>query len=294
LKAYLFNINEKERTAIIGGLRGIAYKECLTTDTLIHVRQNTDITILNKNLPVEIDVDTLLYIQSCRQDRHMVSLIQKYCQYKDILMNDSILAEHQQSTHKTTQMLVLALEGINTPDTMIFRADKYTSNKDYILKHVAYPCVLKEDGSRGRNVFIAETVEQLEEHISNVTPGNLCMIQEFIQNSFDTRTICVYDKVHGSISRSRMNGYLNNISLGGIASEYTLSEEDKALAIRAAKVCRIDLAGIDMIHTQEGTIVLEVNRGPGTEGYHSVHEGPHVYSEFINAMVQKLNKRQTT
>jgi ribosomal protein S6--L-glutamate ligase len=104
-------------------------------------------------------------------------------------------------------------------------------------------------------------------------PYRLALIQPFIPNTFDTRTLVAYGEVLGTIKRTRTNGYLNNISQGAIASAYTLSDEEKQVTINAARVCRIDFAGVDIIHTDTGPVVLEVNKSPQVRGFNSVYKG---------------------
>ena len=117
----------------------------------------------------------------------------------------------------------------------------------------------------------------------------LALVQPFIPNSFDTRTIVAFGNILGSIKRERTSGYLNNVAQGATPSRYALTEAEERIAINAARVCGIDIAGVDMIHTTDGPIVIEVNKSPQIQGFESVHEFK-VFTKIAELAAQKYQK----
>ncbi|MBP2031000.1 tetrahydromethanopterin:alpha-L-glutamate ligase [Methanohalophilus levihalophilus] len=92
-------------------------------------------------------------------------------------------------------------------------------------------------------------------------------IQEFVENpGRDIRAFVVGDEVIASIYRSAANGWINNLSQGGIASRCTLSEEQKELCVRASEAVGTTYAGVDLIEGKDTDMVLEVNATPSGAG----------------------------
>lgn len=169
-------------------------------------------------------------------------------------------------------MLLLTLGGIRIPETFIFREESFFSNIEYLRAQLVFPLIYKLDGSKGRNVQLINTFKELETSVASKHPHRLALVQPFIQNTFDTRTLVFKNTILGAISRTRTEGYLNNIAQGAKPAAFTLSELEQETVIKAAKACRIDFAGVDMIHTPEGPVVLEVNKSPQVGGFEAVHQ----------------------
>jgi ribosomal protein S6--L-glutamate ligase len=169
-------------------------------------------------------------------------------------------------------MLLLALASIPIPETFIFREESFIANNAYLHEKLTYPAVFKTDGSQGRNVRFIERYEDVLPHLDAKRPAKLALVQPFIENTFDTRTIVAYGRVLGTISRTRTSGYLNNIAQGAVPARYELTAQEKDLAIRATHACRIDIGGVDMVHTKNGPLILEVNKSPQVAGFEAVHD----------------------
>ena len=95
------------------------------------------------------------------------------------------------------------------------------------------------------------------------------LIQEFISESKgeDIRAIVVGDDVVASMKRKAKPGeFRSNVHLGGSVENYILTEQEKDSAIKAAKVLGLSVAGVDLIQSNRGPLVLEVNSSPGLEG----------------------------
>ena len=133
------------------------------------------------------------------------------------------------------------------------------------------PYVIKLlEGTQGRGVVLTETMEAAISAIETMKKidANI-LIQEFISESKgeDIRAIVVGDKVVDSIKRKAKPGeFRSNVHLGGSVENYELNDLEKENAVKAAKVLGLSVAGVDLIQSNRGPLVLEVNSSPGLEG----------------------------
>ena len=133
------------------------------------------------------------------------------------------------------------------------------------------PFVIKLlEGTQGRGVVLTETmgaaisaIETMKKIDANI------LIQEFISeaNGEDIRAIVVGDEVVASMKRIAKPGeFRSNVHVGGRVEDYKLTDQEKESAIRAAKGLGLAGAGVDLIRSGRGPLVLEVNSSPGLEG----------------------------
>lgn len=158
------------------------------------------------------------------------------------------------------------LKGIAAfPDTWVFTQISYPLHKERILDTFSFPVVLKTKGSQGKRVWKCNSMEELDEQITEVNKEidpKLLMLQEFTPNDFDIRVIVWKGEILSSIRRTSADGFLNNVSQGGTAELIDLTEEEVAVSLATAKKLDLELAGIDIVRTDHGPLLFEVNRSP--------------------------------
>lgn len=269
-KFFLFNAGKKTQDDFTAGVGDIPVFSLHSADVLLHVTRDAVVSFIHHNVPIDFS-NAYVFIRRKGDDSHFCGILNEYLAHHHISANDPIHLSYKPSAGKISQTMQLALAHIPIPDTMIFRKRSFLKNREYFEQHLSFPTVYKTDGSKGKNVFVAHTFAELEALLHIQKPDVLALVQPFIENTFDTRTIVTYGTILGTISRTRTHGYLNNIALGAQAALYELSEAERDIAIRASNACRIDVAGVDMIHTGEGPLVLEVNKSPEIGGFESVH-----------------------
>ena len=118
------------------------------------------------------------------------------------------------------------------------------------------------------------------------------LVQEFIGEAKgeDIRAIVVGNKVVASMKRKAKPGdFRANIHLGGSSKKYKLTPEEEKTAITAAKALGLSVAGVDMIQSERGTLVIEVNSSPGLQGIETTSEID-VASAIIEFMEECINK----
>ncbi len=196
---------------------------------------------------------------------------------------------------KAWQMLQLQKAGIRVPKTIygsLWYLYKYMASqnafcgarafhmtalqKSIIAQPLPFPIILKgSGGDRGTRVFKAETLNDLEKLVrllrkTETEEGKRYMVQEYIENKGDYRILVLGEKVLGVMKRTSQsaNEFRNNFSVGGKVEISDLPEAVKAVAVKAAKVCGLSIAGVDIIYkSKEECYVLEVNKGPQFWGF---------------------------
>jgi ribosomal protein S6--L-glutamate ligase len=168
---------------------------------------------------------------------------------------------------------LLACEGIGLPVTVF--GDNPDDTADLLDMLGPPPHVIKlTEGSQGAGVMLTEkpsasraAVEALRGLYANF------VVQEFIAEAegTDLRCFVVGNRVVASMKRQAPEGdFRSNLHRGGSAEAVTASDEEKDVAIRAAQVLGLGVAGVDLIGSARGPLVLEVNSTPGLEGIEAV------------------------
>lgn len=170
---------------------------------------------------------------------------------------------------------LLAAQGIDLPVTVF--GDNPDDTQDLLSMLGPPPHVIKlNEGAQGAGVMLTEkpsasrsVVEALRGLYASF------VVQEFIAEAdgADLRCFVVGDEVVASMRRQAPEGdFRSNLHRGGTALKAVATEEEKAVAIRAARVLGLGIAGVDLIRSQRGPLVLEVNSTPGLEGIEGVCE----------------------
>ncbi len=168
--------------------------------------------------------------------------------------------------NKIIQHMRLAEAGIPIPR---FALAKDPEAAKGAVEALGFPLIVKVSfGTHGKGVFYTqnwETFQPIADYL-DVRDGNPIIIEEFIAaaQGKDIRAFVVGGRVVASMERTaRQKDIRANASIGGTGTSIVLSEEDQVLAIRAASVFDLEIAGVDLIRSERGTLVLEVNANPG-------------------------------
>jgi ribosomal protein S6--L-glutamate ligase len=185
---------------------------------------------------------------------------------------------------------ILAQAGINMPITGFASSPKDTNG---IINAVGtIPLVIKLlESSQGKGVILAETKKAAETVIGAFRGLNAnFLVQEYIGESKgeDLRCLVVEGKVIGSIVRSNKgDDFRSNLHQGGKAELTTISRKERGIAVRAAKAIGLAVAGVDILRSNRGPLVLEVNSSPGIQGVEKAL-GIDVAGEIISYCERKL------
>ncbi|QTY26298.1 30S ribosomal protein S6--L-glutamate ligase [Flavobacterium sp. CS20] len=173
------------------------------------------------------------------------------------------------SRDKLRSMQVLTRAKIGLPKTVF---TNYSRDVEGVIQHVGgTPLVIKLlEGTQGLGVVLAET-KNLAKSVIEAFNGLQArvIVQEFIKEAkgADIRVFVVDGHVVGAMKRQGKEGeFRSNLHQGGSAEVIELSDEEEIVAIKATKAMRLGVAGVDLLQSSRGPLILEVNSSPGLEG----------------------------
>ena len=195
-----------------------------------------------------------------------------------------------QSRDKLFASQLFSKNDIHIPITGFAKSPMDT--KDLIKMVNGAPLIIKLlESTQGKGVVLAETNKAAESVINAFKSVNTnILVQEFIKeaNGQDIRCFVVNGKVVASMQRQAQKGeFRANIHQGGVASVIKITSDEKKLALKAAKVLNLAVAGVDIIRSNKGPLLLEVNSSPGLEGIENA-TGKDIANQMIVAIEKKL------
>lgn len=173
------------------------------------------------------------------------------------------------SRDKLRSMQLLAKAGVGIPKTVFSRNS--TDIDDLIEKVGGTPVIIKlARGTHGNGVVLAETKKAAKSvlqafYLSN-DDGTNVLLQEFVKESagVDIRTFVVGSRVVASMKRQSLDDdFRSNLHKGGEGTPIKLTDEERKVAVKAAKAMGLNIAGVDIMRSDRGPLVLEVNASPG-------------------------------
>lgn len=195
------------------------------------------------------------------------------------------------SRDKLYSLQLLLNNGIDIPTTGF--ANSPLDTNDLIKMVGGSPLIIKLlEGTQGKGVVLAETKKAAESVINAFKSLNAnILVQEFIKeaNGKDIRCFVIDGKVVASMQRTAPPGeFRANVHLGGTTSVVRITAEERKLAIKATKAMGLQVAGVDIIRSSKGPLLLEVNSSPGLEGIETATEKD-IASFMIKSIERKLN-----
>lgn len=197
--------------------------------------------------------------------------------------------------NKVRTLQIMNRKNIPIPDTL------FSVNPDNIKEQIELlggaPVVIKlQEGTQGMGVMLAESKKSAKSIIDTMYGmNNSILLQEFIKesNSEDIRAFVVGDKIVASMKRKGLDDdFRSNIHQGGSGSKVDLCNEEKEIAIKAAKYLGLPIAGVDLIRSKRGSLLIEVNSTPGLQGIEA-YTKVNVGKEIIKYLEIKCLKKAT-
>jgi ribosomal protein S6--L-glutamate ligase len=186
-------------------------------------------------------------------------------------LNESVAITRARDKLRALQLL--ARKGIGLPVTGF--AHKPDDVEDLISMIGGAPLVIKLlEGTQGVGVVLAET-QQAAESVIEAFMGlkTNILAQEFIREAggADIRCLVIGDKVVAAMKRQAKEGeFRSNLHRGGSANLVRITPEERSTAVRAARTMGLNVAGVDVLRSNHGPVIMEVNSSPGLEGIETV------------------------
>ena len=208
-------------------------------------------------------------------------------------LNESVAITR--SRDKLRSLQLLARKGIGLPVTGF--AHSPDDVQDMLKMVGGAPAVIKLlEGTQGIGVVLAET-EKAAESVIEAFMGlkaNI-LIQEFIKEAggADIRCFVIGERVVAAMKRQGKEGeFRSNLHRGGTASLVKLTPEERSTAVRAASIMGLNVCGVDILRSNHGPVVMEVNSSPGLEGIEAASEKD--IASMIIQFVEKNHKPNRT
>lgn len=208
-------------------------------------------------------------------------------------LNESVAISR--SRDKLRALQLLSRKGIGLPITGF--ANKPDDIQDLIKMVGGTPLVIKLlQGTQGMGIVLAENHQAAESVIESFLGLKASvLVQEYIREAggADIRCFVVGDKVVAAMERQAKEGeFRSNLHRGGSASLIRITPEERSTAVRAAKIIGLNVAGVDILRSNHGPVVLEVNSSPGLEGIEAATQKD--VAEMIIQFIEKNAKRGKT
>lgn len=169
---------------------------------------------------------------------------------------------------KLRSQQILTKAGVDTPKTLVSRN---TTDIDDLLEQIGLPVVIKlATGTHGNGVVLADTKKAAKSALQAFylynEDGTNILIQEYVKESAgtDIRAFVVGSQVVASMQRQSLDDdFRSNLHKGGLGTPIKLTDVEKKLAVKAARAMGLHVAGVDLMRSSRGPLVLEVNASPG-------------------------------
>ena len=199
--------------------------------------------------------------------RRGVAIVRQFEQLGVIVLNSSHGIVRSRDKLVACQMMAQA----RVPVPITAHVGSWEDTDRAVRRVGGTPCVVKStEGTHGSGVFLVNSFQQARQLVYQMLErGMRPLVQEYIEESHgsDVRALVVGGEVVASMLRkAHGNEFRSNFHLGGSVSDVELTEEQAEIAIDATRTLGLELAGVDMLDSERGPLVLEVNSSPGLEG----------------------------
>jgi len=232
--------------------------------------------------------------------------LETHGQWPDILEwmenNGAVVVSSKESLLRSLNKITMgdALIRNNVPHPRFLNIDTPSGNPtdirhDYknIVQEIGAPFVVKTAyGARGDGVRKVDNINEFSTVLSTLggDENNPLLVQKFIPTSMgkDVRAMVIGDNVAFSMLRKAKDPdeFRSNFSLGGTVTPYTLSQEEKNIAVNATKAIGLDYSGVDLLFSKQGLIVCEVNESPGFKGMEQAYPEMNIGKKILYHCIQ--------
>lgn len=210
------------------------------------------------------DVDAIIPRIGQSITRYGTAILRQFEMQGVYTIASSIAINRSRDKLRTVQLLARA--GVGIPKTVFAR--ETSDQEDVIAQAGGVPLIIKVvKGTQGKGVVLAETKKAAEAVMQAFyVEGVNFLVQEFVAESAgqDIRALVVGGKVVASMKRQSLDDdFRSNLHQGGEGTTVKLTDEERKTAIKAARTMGLPICGVDMMRSERGPLVLEVNSSPG-------------------------------
>lgn len=276
---------EEEAKARGHEVRIIKYRDCYAS-----IEQNRP-TVSYRGEDLS-DFDAIIPRIASHMTRYGSAIVRQFEMQGIYTVSSSIAITRSRDKLRSLQLLAKA--GVGIPKTVVSRN---TTDIDNLLENLGTPVIIKlATGTHGNGVVLAETKKAAKStlqafYLTNEEGTNI-LLQEYIEESAgtDIRAFVVGSRVIASMKRQSLDDdFRSNLHQGGEGTSIKLTDEERKTAVKAAKAMGLNIAGVDLMRSSRGSLVLEVNASPGF-GIEKV-TGRNVANSIIEYVEQNAKRR---
>ena len=254
---------------------------------LSFIHDQTGLRIFHQNQPLpalDVVVSRPNYLEEPSLHMHVTSLL-KEAGLRILNGADDVWV----TKNKLAQHFLFLKAGIPMPRWAIVRSPEQAYDAQ---RQIGLPVILKTAfGTQGKGIFYADSTETFYPVVDylNVRDKNPIIIEEFIREADrkDIRAFVVNGNIVAAMERTARPGDVrSNASIGGTGSAVTLTDEERELSLQVARLFSLDIAGVDLLRSNRGPLVIEVNANPGFKELERV-TGIDVASAIVEAAEQQ-------
>lgn len=240
-------------------VRVIKYRDCYASIE----QNNPTVSYRGEDLS---DFDAIIPRIASHMTRYGSAIVRQFEMKGIYTLSSSIAITRARDKLRSLQLMAKA--GVGIPKTIVSRN---TTDIDNLLEYLGTPVIIKlAAGTHGNGVVLAETKKAAKStlqafYLTNEEGTNI-LLQEYIEESAgtDIRAFVVGSRVVASMKRQSLDDdFRSNLHQGGEGVAIKLTDEERKTAIKAAKAMGLSVAGVDLMRSSRGPLVLEVNASPG-------------------------------
>ncbi len=295
-------IFSKEKDQLLPGTSAIrdsmvshGHSVTILCETDLHLRFGKKTKIYHHDNPIP-KFDAVLVRPIFNHDPSIHSALIRQFELNDHLVINDYLGVHR-AKNKIRTLQLLAHHGLPMPKTALLFGDENLANA---IKDFTFPVVVKSAyGTGGSGIFICESKRSLQpvvEYVlkNNNTSNHPIKIQEYIKEAKgkDLRLFVVGKKVIAAMERKAKKGeFRANFHKGGSVKSIKTTKKENKLAIDATTYMGLNIAGVDILRSKQGPLILEVNSAPGLEGITKA-SGTDVAGEIVSYIERRVRARR--
>lgn len=231
-----------------------------------------DIDIYHNGMPIEDLSASVFFIRSWVQRKIPTALLSLALhKYTEKIIDHEANSAHEIINSKIAQAVTLKGSSARFPNTWLCTANNAVMLEQKITDSLGETVVLKARGGRGETVWKLSSTDAIKKAAyiqeSSKYANQVFVFQEVVKNDHDIRAIVYKDKVLVAIKRSATDGFYNNVARGATASIVELDDSCTEVALAAAHNSNLDMAGVDIVLTNKGPMIFEVNKTPDVESF---------------------------
>lgn len=266
---HLTNINSYENIKLLEAFTNVGIDAKIYVpkyfDVIVSKNQNRSIRYKGEILEFP---DLILSRTGSGSNYSTLALMRQFESFNITIINDSSSVSIVLDKLLTSQLLIK--ENLPVPKTILIDND---TDINLIEEEIGFPCVIKATtGSKGKTVYLCKSKSEFKKLIdllSSISLKKILIVQEFINAvpGKDLRVWVIGGKTVAAMKRTGPAGdFRANISNGGTAENFEITEEIDFISRETARVLGLQIAGIDLLFTETGFSICEANSSPGFEG----------------------------